>query len=469
MGSNSGPEALGWVAWDVSALRKCLCNAHNALCNRHLVRQVDLTADLLPMTAAFVAATRTCLNDYAQHPFRDFDHWLLKWSSAKREQIRQSVINDIYRPDRVKSFVKWEISVGLKPPSKARLIQGPSNLRTQAELGPDILALQCVLGDHVHRLQLTPYVDITFACGMNVSKMALWPAFSERVVSYYERDGKTWDAMVQVKHFVLRDIIYRSFDAELADKVLKFVRVSGIVCDRTGFLSYKVNGTVKSGHNDTTLWNSILNALISAHVFTTLQCRASVIVAGDDMLAAVFDDYAAEQVRSLERACGIVPESRSFNSLYDASFVSAIWVTDGQHHGFIPKPGRILAKVWWSIRVPSPKRLRAHLNSIARGLWPSCNSVPVVSHWLRKAMGDYGTVDVGKDWWRDFSDVHQVFGEGIYRHFSTRYQISVNDLREAEKFLDGLEFRPGYVCHPVIQHIVEVDLADIGDRVVSFY
>jgi len=466
-GSELGALAIGWVAWDALVLRKCLCNAHNALCNRHCVKQPEMTADLLPITEMFLAAVAEVQVDYFSYKYQNSTTWLAKWPLAKQLQFLQSMLFDHERPEWVRSFVKWEILSSLSWPTKARLIQGYSNLVSQLLSGPLVSSLQAVLSHHVRHLRLNEYVDLTFACGLDAAGMVSWAERVQGAVGYYERDGKTWDALVQHKHFLYRDMIYRFFDPELADIMAKSVDVAGIVRGRSGFLSYRVAGTVKSGHNDTTLWNSILNGIIAAHAFTELRVRASVIVTGDDMLAAVYDIVHPESVAQLERDCGVNPEFRMFKAVYSASFVSAVWVNDGVKIGFIPKPGRLFARLWWSVKPPPRSRMAQHLNSIALGLYPACQDVPIVKIWLRKAMNGMQSVDTGRDWWRDFGSSDQKFSPGIYNFFALRYDVTVEQLYECESFLEALPFEAGLVVHPVLTRVIEVDLADVKDRVMD--
>jgi hypothetical protein len=459
--------AIGPVAhWPV-VMRLCLCNAHNALCNRHLVKQGVISADLAPVTNAFIAAVRHMRVDYDVHRMRDPGVWLSKWPMAKRKAILLSQIVDGYLPGKVRSFVKWELLTSLAPPTKARLIQGAVNLNTQSWLGPQVHALQCVLAHGCRCLEIFPGIDITFACGMNSTEIASWALMLHEPDFWYERDGKTWDARVQKRHFAFRRAIYQAFDPELAKAIGEYEDVTGIVRMRSGFLSYSVSGTVKSGHNDTTLWNSILNALVSCYAFRALNCRASVIVAGDDMLAAVWGNASNDAINHEERKCGIVPESRVFRSLYDVSFTSAIWVSDGVTTAFIPKPGRVLARIWWSVHPPSGSKLSRHANAIARGLWPSCHDVPVVKAWLSVMLTDDKAYDTGKDWWRDHGSTSVDLTEGVYHHFSVRYGLTVVQLRECEDFIRSHVQRDSVVSHPVINRMITVDLEEVVDREVS--
>jgi len=179
------------------------------------------------------------------------------------------------------------------------------------------------------------------------------------------------------------------------------------------------------------------------------------------MIAAFYDPVDCDSIAQIERGCGINPEYRMFPSIYQASFTSAIWVTDGTHLGFVPKPGRLLARLWWTVKMPSEKMLSRHMNAIALGLWPSCNSLPIIKVWLAKAFTGESIIDVGKDWWRDFGTVEQRFDLGIYHHFAERYGLSVEELFDCEEYLMRLPMMSAFISHPVLYRMVQVDLADV--------
>jgi hypothetical protein len=370
--------------------RSCRCNAANALVNRHLAVAPPYTAEPLVFHRSFVAAVRAAYHDVAVYHRRD---WIAKWPQSKQRAIRESEQADPDRPDRVKPTIKREVAT--RPLKKARLIQAYANLATQAAHAPEHTWFQNglfrVMGkDEVTGYEYYPGIFIACASGWDAERLSQWADLVSLTPGWvYERDGKNWDATMRRPHHAAKWQLMAACDPALAEHVRRGYRCRGVFLDRGGHpLRYRADGTVKSGHNDTTSGNSAVNALICAEAMRRCGVRGYVLVLGDDLIAYVIGRRCAAALAAIERAYGIVPEYSAHESLASASFISGVWLSDGRSHRFVPMLGRLIARLWWTVHPPAPKQARAYRNGVARGLLATVAGIPCYDDYLRQFVTD---------------------------------------------------------------------------------
>lgn len=442
-------------------LRKCGCNAYNALALRH---GVEPPAPLLDWTHAHryidsIIRDRPWLRGTLAPD--DFWGWMERWPQGKRLQILLSVARDTVCPGRLLAMIKRENSHSW--PTKARLIQYYYNMATQAAFGSYFVALQKSLfawaPDH-------PYqgVRVTFGSGMNNGDLGEWMTkVHDRFARplFYERDGKSWDATMQRFHHDLKMRLYRAYDQKFA----QFVD-DGFTCLAdcrlpTGLFRYRINGTVKSGHNDTTLGNSLINACIAIEACVRLGLQAEVLVVGDDLLVATELDPSG--MAAVEASFGIIPEARVFDSYLDVSFISGCWLRAGAGYIFVPKLGRLLARLWWTTSPPSKKQLRNYRHSVVAGLRAVLGRLPLYDEFLRAPTG--AAMPMSKD----YNMWVQSFGGPVATYETTldlmaKYRLLPSEFDEVRAYLAGLTCDPKLIVHPLLDRIMETDLSDLPDR-----
>jgi hypothetical protein len=462
-----GGTLLGWTTHPAYVLRKCACNAHNALCHRHGTKQRDMTRSLAQTLADFIAYLAPAEGDYAHHPMRVFENWLRKWAFGKQKSILHSREWDEFLPHRVKAMVKREINH--KIPTKARLIQFYVNLMTQAEFGPAFYALQKTLCEVLYRAPVNDRVDVTFASGMTAQSIGEWMEWTQSrgAVCYYERDGKNWDSSMQAPHADFRAEVYGAFDPELAAFARSCNIVKGMGVFPGRLLRYAMEYTVKSGHNDTTLGNSLINAAIAYASLNDLGIPGSVLVAGDDLIVACYSNVDCETLMNVEAGYGIQPEARVFTDYRHTTFISGMWISDGERIGFVPIPGRLFARLWWTVKPPGKKSLDMYKRGVARGLLTSCGTLPIVRILLRAFDSRGKSITSSKG--LVYKDAKYDFGEGIWYSLSLRYALPEIVLRDFEAWLGALPAEPLILVHPVLTRIAEVDLSDISERGRGFW
>jgi len=468
-----GPELFGLTAGFCTAVRRCMCGAHNALCTRHGTIQP-------PVTTRFEQFYKF-LDDIGFDVRLEYEflyehyeaNWIFKWDRGKRCAIQRDQDERSSLPGEVASFVKFELYTKIM--EKARLIQANKNYVSQAAAGPECTALQKAYTKVLRRRREGPDIRVTFASGLNSLELGHWmeEVLADRPgCSFYERDGKSWDATMQRPHHDLKMYAYR-FATDLFRGIIESgYDVVGHVDMGRGraepsYMKYRLVGTTKSGHNDTTLGNSIINAGIAYEVMFRLGLRGDIIVAGDDLLVAVDGDFDADQFAACEREFGIIPEYRKFTTYKSVSFISGLWVPqDGEGRlVFIPKPGRQFAKLFWSLKRLTPRQVDDYVHSIAVCLTPVCGGLPVLGTFIAAHDRKGSIVPLeGKYYLHRGVSPIEYEPVTILEYFCERYQTSPAEISELEALIRANSGRVGILVHPLFQRMVQVDTCDIEER-----
>lgn len=447
--------------------RSCACNLMNAVCLRHLcerppcLRKFSHAVEWLTRLEPIV---RSASAEYSKL----FDTWLARWPEAKRRQILHSVNWDVVCPDRVKCFVKREVSISF--PSKARMIQSYANMSTQELFAREFLIFQKAFCCASSSLNDFKGVDIDIACGMNSVDLAAWMddvAFGGRKVWFYERDFKRFDATVGDEAFDLKIRAYRNYSVGMADFAARSRSVIGTAKTKWGRLRFREWCGTKSGHCDTTIGNSIINAAVMLEAFVELGLEGGILIMGDDALAYSYTDFQSSAVAAIESQYGFLPEARKFADWRHVSFISGCWfeVASGRT-AFVPKPGRLLNKLCLAIDPPK-KKILSYVNAVAKGIEANCGFLPVVRVLLRRMRRDLpiDTTIAPKRYLNFVSVVGSTVDCVVMASFCRRYGFCEADVLHLESYL--LALPP--VCffrHPFVDLIDEVDLADLPCRIV---
>lgn len=463
-GDRKGATLVGPVCGPAYVCRSCGCNAHNAMCNRHGARAPPCHEDFADFIAELKSMQYEVACTYAMHFALYGDDWADRWTLSKRQAISESQCLDGISPERVKIMVKRE--VGQNKPTKARGIQFYWNLATQAQFAPETASLQktwCA----VFSRRSVGKCRITFSSGMNANQLGCW---MDEVLSdyvnphFYERDGKNWDATMCEKHQQIKYEAYQCAGPEYLDFARRATVVKGFgKFKNAGILKYKLAFTTKSGHNDTTLGNNLVNAAITWTAFRDREC--DILIAGDDLLVVVEGDFDEHAIAEVERRCGIKPEYRKFYNVEDTSYISGLFANTPQGIKFIAKPGRLLNLLFWSVHPPSmkPRQLRGYQRGVAKGVMPTMGCVPVVGPWLA-AIGDEGFTI------KDRSRRSYTYGSTVEADFSgwfsRRYGLSGERTRDLERILVSHCTDRVIIRHPDLDYILNRDLVDIADREV---
>jgi hypothetical protein len=385
----------------------------------------------------------------------------------------------------VKCFVKFE--GGHNRPTKARAIQMYKNLATQNRYAARFYCLQKAFGECIgldgfgRDLCLGLFgqdITLTFASGLTPQALGRWmDRIADRAKAFYERDGKNWDATMQTAHIEQRLRFYRAIDSELADFAGECANVrGGMKIHGVGSIQYTAVGTTKSGHNDTSLGNSITNLCLALETMLEHGVGGDVIAMGDDLLAGVSSDFSIDAFTEYERGLGIKPEARKFYGPEQVSFVSGCFapVLAGGSYTFLPVPGRILTRLFWTTNPPGRKKQRAWRTTVAKGMQHLFRGVPLMMAFLdSQVTGDRINTRVLS---RDQNRRHQLAvkaaqdpGGGAVPGLAdawmcARYGFSGRELDDLRCYLGSRPQGPSVMEHYLLDRMVQVDLVDIAVR-----
>jgi hypothetical protein len=362
------------------------------------------------------------------------------------------------RPDGVKATVKLEpVFEG----DKGRGIQAYWNLHTQALFAPHIAAIQKAAG--CYRLDCGRGVRLTMASGMNNIDIGRWMTDCTRDGArfFQERDCSAFDACMQLEHLRLKLSIYSVGGEALCRFMESCAIVTGVFRKRGAYIKYRVNYTVKSGQNDTSIGNGIVNAAITVQSMWACGLSGDVIIAGDDLLIALPHDFDEHALADEERRYGVIPKYRKFYCPFACTFISGCFYpgVDGSFL-FGPMLGRQCGKLFWTVSdVPDRKRVE-FASGVAAGLYPCCAGLPILGVMLSTQMRDHKRIILK----HGYSLVKQEFSPDILSFVCHKYGITPGDVREIEQLYVVNQGRSSVIRHPALDHVISHDLRKIGER-----
>lgn len=456
--SQKGCQLVGGTIAACHTARSCICNASKALLERHLAAQPTPTRRLRcprKLVDAIVAS-------YSRQTL-DYDEWLSSWPAGKRRAIERSVLHDVIDVCDSASFVKR--SGEHKEVAVPRLIQKYGNLGTQAEFAVEHKRAQKAIfevlgGDKGDGFECAPGVFVAGTSGWTSKDISAWARRNSNASWYYERDAERWDASQQRIHHNCKMSLFRKLGKEFAQSVEKSFAVRGRTRGagrHPTTISYASRGTVKSGYNDTTSGNTLVNACISAAAIAACGLRANILVMGDDMLAAVWGAEIPERVAEYEKSFGIRPKYQVHHDVASASFCSGHFLDDGNRIMFVPNFGRNLCRLFWTVNPVSPKHLPLHQHNVA-----SCMLTTYPNHpWYRAWLGDMRIAGAAAKF-----DKHKHRGPAADEGFDydsalcRRYDIDSRDRDGITEVLKRVP-RVGWFWSERLRPIVERDLTGV--------
>lgn len=463
-------------------LSQCPLNALNALYHRHLTKPPYATTRKLENFFLTRLFPRLQFH-YQQHYQEEMqDEWFVGKGTAKVRAILDSKKFDKLEYNCCKSFIKLEVVV--KVPTKARLIQGHMNEATAYHYPTEYSAISKALQDLSKE---DFYVDgirfrFIYAGGMNHDELSdAFTAAVEVGVIFDERDGKNWDATMNE--------ILLSMEADIYDRLnmlaAKFHRLRssgciGLITFRNGLrfvaaIRYFIAWKRLSGDWNTSVGNSIISMLIAFNNILDLpkELRPQSVVAffmGDDYLGL----YKYNEVpclkrllaalNDLDRSAGITPERGLFTEPTAVTFISLmVWPRRNGGFQFVPKPAKQLSKAFCTHRQIPAKLRQPYRNVVALGLLPSYLGFRFMVDFLRN---HYSPLVSEYDYSQamEFKDYRLKLMTTKYRNvdwvrgFWLHYNLPIEALPVTGPSATGVYY------HPIVQHMLSVELADPMDR-----
>jgi len=220
-------------------------------------------------------------------------------------------------------------------------------------------------------------------------------------------------------------------------------------------IKFKFDFEVASGSQATTPENSLNNGSTMYAAMRVAGFPAGsfkIIVLGDDSLTVLDQAYPFGEeerllVQSFLSGCGLIPKVKFSTVLSQVEFCSGVfWPVDDNKKGrdvvvkgkfgptgyvLGPKPGKLLAKIGWSMRDLTPPQVKAMFMGYKR----SCLHVPVLRTYVTHCMKLLETVKCGK--YQDPEDQYRIVG-GVahsahvdtYEFFEDRYGVTVKQMED---------------------------------------
>jgi hypothetical protein len=364
----------------------CLGTVLSALKHRHLAPPAYPLDSL--EGPSWVAANRSALRGLFDCATLTLGEWRRGKPGHKLRLIDQSARED--PPDfRITAHVKPEIS--LKRPTKARLIQGYHNLGISYRDADRYKALHHALmglfglPSHADNLLFTAFPALGRTPDELAAVMDSWQGRG----LFYESDGSNWDANIQPVHMRRKLAFYSDLDPELARHAAPWCgdcrgsALAGFNPDKVK-VDYTVRATVKSGAQDTSTGNTYLRLELFY-----LACHraglpwAEVMAMGDDLLALVPHGTSRDSLIAAERSTGVNAKAAMFDDPACTSFLSATFApTYSGRHAFLPLPGRLLTKLFWTHKGVTPKLRGAYCKAVAAPFLPLFQGNQFLRTWL---------------------------------------------------------------------------------------
>ncbi len=463
------------------------CMAVDALVRRHLAAP---TNPITTFKCVYLPLLRKTLGPLHQHLCtQEAGAWRVGRGLTKLRDIDESLAMDQPDRKRVSMMIKKEVSIvpfgAPELPKKARGIQFCTNLRTAYEHAVEQYSFGHALAQATQSEITVDGVGFTivYTAEMPPADIAEFATESEGLRARYpcsfldERDGKNWDANVQVAHREAIAEFYGTIDPILEKIARASIRVKGKYGSAGVQVTYEINGTVKSGHWDTSSGNAALNLEVTVQAIISLPDRMKPVrvrglVMGDDLLlwlyfpAAVDAKGYVDAINKAETALGIHPVRGVFADVRCVSFCSNTFYTTSQGKlAMVPKLGRTFAKLFWTV-TPLAGRDPARLAStIAHAFYPVYLGYHPMREFLRHHMGvpPLDAQDVVSSQLPYLCRSGLPTWEGVQwaEGNLVKYGILPGTLDDIRTLLLG---RAGGLHHPAIDMMIQQDQSDPCDR-----
>jgi hypothetical protein len=299
------------------------------------------------------------------------------------------------------------------------------------------------------------------------------------------KDASNWDGSLSQYAIAEELAVYRTnfplkedhpfqqyiYDAMRAQLKTKLETRNGVI--------YKFSGRRKSGDNNTTGGNSLLNGGATVTALSRLGLRPGIdsvtFVGGDDDLSLLPGNCAKladEMVKLLNKESGLVLKTEFYSSMYRADFYSGRMYpayTQSTHETvwvYGPKIARALCKTFYcrgQQHVANGEKKLKWLKGVALGMNYSWNFIPVLRAVKQTILNHTKQVDaipIILEKHKPLSTALHECCDQTWDMVAAVYGVSQDDVLQLESEILQAHQLPFLIQHPVINAMVQVDMPD---------
>jgi len=362
-------------------------------------------------------------------------------------------------PKQEKLFLSTHLGLSTKAP---RMIQGATD-EANVILGPWVLGYANFLKE-----KWNVEAPITYAAGLSSEQVGRWfDICKEQHYVFFKDDVKAWDASYSVPCIRAELSIYQMCGAMESHDRRKILEAQldtwGVT---TTGIRYGCAGTRKSGDPNTSCGNSLLNGLLHWSIIYRVHGGKDppfkMMVMGDDNVFGVQQDIAeglAEKVNKGMLEYGFNSTCAQCDAFHQVEFCSGLFWPSEDGTVFGPKPGRIFARIGWTLTDVSPKDRKTFVKGVALGFAADVAHIPPLRELIRMMLRlTDGAPSVPTQHERRFH-VSRGHRENVdtWTMLQERYGYTRESHDQLIRYLDGITSLDETMTHPVISLLVEVD------------
>lgn len=410
-------------------------------------------------------------------PFLD---WCRSFPPAKRDMFLKMKQDGIENPRKyASSFIKRELAlkkvddISFKDP---RFIQG-CPVEMSAMCGPSLRVLAKNVRQGLRPQHYTPEEvrdghQIVYTCGLSAERVGQEFANSIELVEsmcepgehvvFLEDDQSRFDLHLLEGPFNVLDQLYRM---KLPKKVRRLLQ-RRISRGRTSCgTRYQIPWTMQSGWPDTSVGDTLVNAIMKRHIHGVGRKWIS-IICGDDSVTITTD----KEIARLGGVNAIVKQYADFGMEVEASltanpldvgFCSGRFFPNGDTYVLMPKTGKLLGKLCWDTTDRNAEGQRAWLRGICATLEHYGQVDPILNSLcagLSSSLGQGKVVASQRSEYKHWIDQRQTVNAcDAYTYFDHHYQLSAREVDEVCSVLREAKF--GELCSDRL--VMELTAADV--------
>jgi hypothetical protein len=249
---------------------------------------------------------------------------------------------------------------------------------------------------------------------------------------FVEDDQSRFDMHILEPQFGFIDAYYqRTLPKRIANLLQRTKGMKGKMGNFFSQTKYKVDFTMQSGMPDTSLADTVLNAAMKAQIHGLGRKWVS-IICGDDSVTVTTDRELARLggfagIKEEYKQMGMEVTGSAGSDPYDVEFCSGRFIENSGSWILMPKPGRLLAKLCWSVRSRG-KRYNEWVRAIATTLHSFGTYDPIYAHLYSNVARNFDLHGpaVNLEWqpYKILPSGGSLDMSGVYSYYSHHYGLS---------------------------------------------